>query len=103
MKNNYLKYGLCCLILVHFSCKKEMSSNKDMQIEEKVEALLSQMTLEEKIGQMSQIRHFEESADAHIKEKFIGSVIHTQGTLPGKTALDWQKKIYPITEGSTFY
>ena len=55
MKNNYLKYGLCCLILVHFSCKKEMSSNKDMQIEEKVEALLSQMTLQEKIGQMSQI------------------------------------------------
>ncbi len=96
MKNNYLKYGLCCLILVHFSCKKEMSSNKDMQIEEKVEALLSQMTLEEKIGQMSQIRHFEESADAHIKEKFIGSVIHTQGTLPGKTALDWQKRFIQL-------
>lgn len=50
------------------------------------------MTLEEKIGQMSQIRHFEESADVHIKEKFIGSVIHTQGDLPGKTALDWQKR-----------
>lgn len=69
-----------------------MNSNKDMQIEQKVEALLSQMTLEEKIGQMSQIRHFEESADVHIKEKFIGSVIHTQGDLPGKTALDWQKR-----------
>lgn len=69
-----------------------MNSNKDMQIEQKVGALLSQMTLEEKIGQMSQIRHFEESADVHIKEKFIGSVIHTQGDLPGKTALDWQKR-----------
>ncbi|MHB0756178.1 glycoside hydrolase family 3 protein [Polaribacter sp. M15] len=73
-----------------------MNLSKEMQIEQKVEALLKQMTLEEKIGQMSQIRHFEESADAHITEKFIGSIIHTQGPTPGKTALDWQKRFIEL-------
>tara|TARA_R110002126_G_scaffold291495_1_gene453208 strand:+ start:51770 stop:53572 length:1803 start_codon:yes stop_codon:yes gene_type:complete len=92
MKINYLKYGFCCFLLVWVSCKKEMNLSKEAQIDQKVEALLKQMTLKEKIGQMSQIRHFEESADAHITEKFIGSVIHTQGLNPGKTALDWQKR-----------
>ena len=92
MKINYLKYGFCCFLLVWVSCKKEMNLSKEAQIDRKVEALLKQMTLKEKIGQMSQIRHFEESADAHITEKFIGSVIHTQGLNPGKTALDWQKR-----------
>ncbi|MDG2436550.1 MAG: glycoside hydrolase family 3 N-terminal domain-containing protein, partial [Polaribacter sp.] len=58
--------------------------------------LLELMTLEEKIGQMSQIRHFEESADKHVTEKFIGSIIHTQGPNPGKTALGWQKRFIKL-------
>ncbi|UAM99180.1 glycoside hydrolase family 3 C-terminal domain-containing protein [Polaribacter litorisediminis] len=69
-----------------------MNVSKEVQIEQKVDALLKLMTLEEKIGQMSQIRHFEESADEHITEKLIGSIIHTEGPTPGKTALDWQKR-----------
>jgi beta-glucosidase len=69
-----------------------MKVSKEAQIEQKVDSLLKLMTLEEKIGQMSQIRHFEESADEHITEKFIGSVIHTQGPNPGKSALGWQKR-----------
>ncbi|WP_397446873.1 glycoside hydrolase family 3 protein [Polaribacter sp. R77954] len=73
-----------------------MKLSKEMQIEQKVEALLKQMTLEEKIGQMSQIRHFEESADAHVTEKFIGSIIHTQGPTPGETAIDWQKRFMAL-------
>ena len=54
------------------------------------------MTLEEKIGQMSQIRHFEENADAHVSEKFIGSIIHTQGPTPGKSAKEWQKRFIEL-------
>ncbi|WP_439131314.1 glycoside hydrolase family 3 protein [Polaribacter sp.] len=73
-----------------------MNLSKEMQIEQKVEALLEQMTLEEKIGQMSQIRHFEDDADAHVTEKFIGSIIHTQGPTPGETALDWQKRFIAL-------
>jgi beta-glucosidase len=96
MKNNRLKYGLYCFLLIGISCKKEMELSKEKQIEQKVETLLKQMTLEEKIGQMSQIRHFEESADALVTEKFIGSIIHTQGPTPGKTALDWQKRFIAL-------
>jgi beta-glucosidase len=73
-----------------------MKSSKETQLEQKVDSLLKLMTLEEKIGQMSQIRHFEEAADEHITTKFIGSVIHTQGPNPGKTAQDWQNKFIEL-------
>jgi beta-glucosidase len=92
MKTRNKAYIVCCLILVVIICCNEMKVNKEPQIEQKVNTLLKLMTLEEKIGQMSQIRHFEESAEEHITENFIGSIIHTQGPNPGKTALDWQKK-----------
>lgn len=92
MKNSDFKFVIGCFLLLIFSCKTEMKINKEAQIEQKVDSLLKLMTLEEKIGQMSQIRHFEEDADVHITSKFIGSVIHTEGPTPGKTALDWQKR-----------
>lgn len=62
------------------------------EIEQKIDALISKMTLEEKIGQMSQVRHFDDITPEDIKTKHIGSVIHTQGPLPGKTAAEWQEK-----------
>jgi beta-glucosidase len=65
---------------------------RNPEIEQKIEALLHQMTLEEKIGQMTQVRHFDDISLEEIKEKFIGSVIHTQGPLPGKDAAEWQHK-----------
>lgn len=63
-----------------------------MPVEEKIEALISQMTLEEKIGQMTQVRHFDDASVEDIQSKFIGSVIHTQGPLPGADAAAWQEK-----------
>ena len=92
MENNYFKYVVGLLLLIMLSCKEKMKINKEEIIEQKVDSLLKLMTLEEKIGQMSQIRHFEKSAKKQISSKFIGSIIHTQGPLPGKTAKDWQKK-----------
>ena len=83
-------------MLIGIGCNNEMKVSSKAQIEQKVEALLELMTLEEKIGQMSQIRHFEESADKHVTEKFIGSIIHTQGPNPGKTALGWQKRFIKL-------
>jgi beta-glucosidase len=75
------------------SCKKEvMNVDKNLLIEQKVDSLLALMTLDEKIGQMSQIRHFDTSAATDISTKFIGSIIHTQGKNPGKTAGRWQAK-----------
>jgi len=61
-------------------------------LEQKVDSLLVQMTLDEKIGQMTQVRHFDDITIDDIKAKYIGSVIHTQGPLPGKDATEWQAK-----------
>ena len=96
MKNNIVIYLLNCFLLIGFSCKNEMKLSNEILLEQKVEALLKQMTLDEKIGQMSQIRHFEENADAHVSEKFIGSIIHTQGPIPGKSAKEWQKRFIEL-------
>ncbi|MFY8036945.1 MAG: glycosyl hydrolase family 3, partial [Cyclobacteriaceae bacterium] len=54
----------------------------DVAIDHKVESLLAQMTLDEKIGQMTQVRHFDDITIDEIKTKFIGSIIHTQGPTP---------------------
>ena len=96
MKNRNIIYLICCFLLIGIGCNNEMKVSSKAQIEQKVEALLELMTLEEKIGQMSQIRHFEEFADKDVTEKFIGSIIHTQGPNPGKTALGWQKRFIKL-------
>ncbi|NOS57385.1 MAG: glycosyl hydrolase family 3 [Cyclobacteriaceae bacterium] len=68
----------------------------DLTIEQKVESLLSQMTLDEKIGQMTQVRHFDDITIADIKTKFIGSIIHTPGPTPGTDAAEWQAKFVQL-------
>ena len=65
--------------------------NNSLSIEHKVDSLLAQMSLEEKIGQMTQVRHFDDISGDDVKTKFIGSIIHTQGPAPGKDAAGWQE------------
>ncbi|WP_439127465.1 glycoside hydrolase family 3 protein [Polaribacter sp.] len=73
--------------------------NENIIIENKVDSLLVLMTLDEKIGQMSQVRHFADmNSDDDIATKFIGSVIHTQGPNPGKDALGWQDRFKALQE-----
>jgi beta-glucosidase len=96
MKSRNIIYVICCFSLIGIIANGKMKKSKEAQLEQKVDSLLKLMTLEEKIGQMSQIRHFEEAADEHITSKFIGSVIHTQGPNPGKTAFDWQKRFIEL-------
>ncbi|MEM7485519.1 MAG: glycoside hydrolase family 3 N-terminal domain-containing protein [Bacteroidota bacterium] len=67
-------------------------TNTGLIIEQKIDSLLTRMTLDEKIGQMTQVRHFDDISEEDIASKFIGSVIHTQGPLPGKNAAEWQEK-----------
>lgn len=80
--------------LLFRSCTNPQSVEevRKQEIEKKVEALLSQMTLEEKIGQMTQVRHFDEFTDEDITSGRIGSIIHTDGPVPGEDAAAWQKK-----------
>lgn len=88
--------GLCFYSLN--SCKNSVFKKADpnVVIEQKVDSLLRLMTLDEKIGQMSQVRHFDDISDNDIKTKFIGSVIHTQGPTPGKNAAGWQARFVAL-------
>ncbi|MCX2719829.1 glycoside hydrolase family 3 protein [Lentiprolixibacter aurantiacus] len=71
---------------------------EDLQIERKVEALLAKMTLKEKIGQMTQVRHFDDIDDEDVARKHIGSIIHTQGPTPGHNAAEWQARFRELQE-----
>ncbi|MFM8912238.1 MAG: glycoside hydrolase family 3 N-terminal domain-containing protein, partial [Flammeovirgaceae bacterium] len=72
------------------------SAKAATSVEQKVESLLAQMTLEEKIGQMTQTRHFDDITIDDIKTKFIGSITHTQGPTPGNNAAEWQAKFVQL-------
>ncbi len=96
MKIRPYTYLICCALLLGFSCNKEVIINDEEIIEQKVDSLLKLMTLEEKIGQMSQIRHFDTAADSLIISNYIGSIIHTEGSNPGKTALAWQNRFIAL-------
>ena len=96
MKRIDIAYIVSCLLLICIICCNDMKSSRKPLLEQKIDSLLKLMTLEEKIGQMTQIIHFEESAEESVTSKFLGSIIHTQGPFPGETALEWQNKFIAL-------
>lgn len=97
MKTNFTAYILTLLVSFSLfsSCKQQVMDQEnsiELVIEQKVDSLLAIMTIEEKIGQMTQVRHFDDLEEGDIGSKFIGSVIHTQGPLPDTDAAGWQAK-----------
>lgn len=57
-----------------------------------IEALIAEMTLDEKIGQMTQSVWHNNVSPKVIRDKNIGSIIHTEGPTPGPNAIDWVNK-----------
>ncbi|PKI03489.1 glycoside hydrolase family 3 N-terminal domain-containing protein [Glaciecola sp. 33A] len=57
-----------------------------------IEALIAEMTLDEKIGQMTQSVWHNNVSPEVIRDKNIGSIIHTEGPTPGPNAIDWVNK-----------
>ncbi len=59
------------------ACSEKSNINKDSDIESRVESLLSQMTMEEKLGQMNQLSpwDFEELA-ARVRKGEVGSILN---------------------------
>ncbi|WP_051275679.1 glycoside hydrolase family 3 protein [Aestuariibacter salexigens] len=60
--------------------------------QQRIEALLAAMTLDEKLGQMTMSIWHNNVTPEIIRERFIGSIIHTEGPVPGPTASDWMDK-----------
>ncbi len=71
---------LFCFTLVNFISAQKLG--KDPKIEKKVKDLLSKMTLEEKIGQMTQVDMLAVTDMNDISKYFIGSVLSGGGSDP---------------------
>jgi beta-glucosidase len=57
-----------------------------------IDALIAAMTLDEKIGQMTQSIWHNGVSPEIVRDNAIGSIIQTDGPTPGHTALDWIEK-----------
>lgn len=73
-----LKILSVCLLPLLLAACSQMQGNKDKITEDKVESLLSKMTLEEKIGQMNQISSYGNIEDMSvlIKKGEVGSILN---------------------------
>lgn len=73
---------------------KSVYMDAEQDVEKRVEALLAQMTLKEKIGQMLQPEQAYVTAE-EVTEYGIGSVLSGGGSAPstGNTAIDWAYRI----------
>lgn len=57
--------------------------------QEMIEALIQEMDLDEKIGQMTQSVWHNKVSPEIVRDYKIGSVIHTEGPVPGPATSDW--------------
>lgn len=60
--------------------------------ESRIAALLASMTLDEKLGQMTMSVWHNNVSPKVIRDRLIGSIIHTEGPTPGPHASDWSDK-----------
>lgn len=95
MSNPPLSSLACRLLLFYFglvpSTDAQPYLDPETPMEERVENLLSLMTLEEKIGQMTQTERgqFAGGNAANIATYRVGSVLSGGGSAPGPTVTDW--------------
>ena len=94
-KTSFCAAILFLLTLSFLSCTNNVSTDSDnsytnpkLSVPERVEDLLSQMTLEEKIGQMTQIERSNIGLTT-IKDYYLGSVLSGGGSSPGDRTDDW--------------
>ncbi len=74
-----LLYIICLFLFLFISCTQQADSGKDKETESRIEKILGQMTLQEKIGQMNQISPFkglDEDLVTQIKDGKIGSLLN---------------------------
>ena len=80
--------------------QKALYKDATQNIDARIEDLLSRMTLEEKIGQMTQVEKNSISPD-QLAEHSIGSILSGGGGNPSpNTPIDWRKMVRPYQESA---
>lgn len=75
MKMRIITSAFLAMSLV--ACSEKVNINKDSDIESRVESLLSQMTMEEKLGQMNQLSPWDfEDLAARVRKGEVGSILN---------------------------
>ncbi|KAF3684902.1 putative lysosomal beta glucosidase-like [Capsicum annuum] len=107
--NTMRRYSISMKVFVLFCClwavivDGEYLKYKDPKqpMVTRIKDLMNRMTLEEKIGQMTQIERYLASADV-MKQYFIGSVLSVPGSVPAPkaTAEDWINAVNEIQKGA---
>lgn len=77
-----------CILISEYSFSQSYL-DPNAPIEQRVSDLLSQMTLEEKIGQMVQTERTLPNLNTVIRDNFLGSVLSGGGSVPGNQPQDW--------------
>ncbi|HEY9167595.1 MAG TPA: glycoside hydrolase family 3 N-terminal domain-containing protein [Candidatus Kryptonia bacterium] len=86
----FLSVAIAFLLLASEATLGTNSKPDTAKVNDEVERLLSQMTLAEKIGQMTQIDRRYLKADSDIKTYFLGSILSGGGSSPAvNTASSW--------------
>ncbi|MFY0672039.1 MAG: glycoside hydrolase family 3 C-terminal domain-containing protein [Bacteroidia bacterium] len=94
----YHKALIIALVAFCFAITSCNQQPKVSWVDKKVDSFISIMTVEEKIGQMSQVRHFSDMETGDVKAKLLGSVIHTDGPTPGTTVEAWRAKFKSLQD-----
>lgn len=89
---------LLLLFVPLFSCADKESGSGDpddgLPIKQKVDKLLAQMTLEEKIGQMTQVNKSDLIKESDIRDFYLGSILSGGGVAPpNRRATGWADMI----------
>jgi beta-glucosidase len=90
-KNNLIIIVLIMIFLSSIqSCKPPVYLDPKDSVSQRVKDLIGRMTLDEKIGQMTQTERGNKQVDSLIKNSFLGSVLSGGGSVPEKnTPAGW--------------
>ena len=89
----YLRFILISLFFVPSLLFAQIYKDPTAAVEERVEDLLSIMTLAEKVGQMTQAER-NHATPEDVKDYFLGSILNGGGSVPGNnTPVEWADMI----------
>ncbi|XP_060197140.1 uncharacterized protein LOC132626320 [Lycium barbarum] len=97
----FMGFVLCCLLAVVTEAEYMKYKDPKQKLGVRIKDLMKRMTLEEKIGQMTQIERKVASADV-MKKYFIGSLLSGGGSVPRQnaTAEDWVNMVNEFQKGA---